>query len=152
VRGGLRGRHRARLAGHRQHASGRHRIRRVEHQVHHDLLQRGAVDDDLGQAGREVEVEHDVGGQQPAQHRLQLADHGADVEQCRRGLTAPGEGQELARELSGPVRGGERYCRRRTRSSGGSGKATSTVHRSASASPRECAQNVTPRVTTAPDR
>ena len=57
--------------------------------------------------GREVEVEPDVGGQQASQHRLQLADERAGVDQRRRGRAAPRERQELARELGGPFGGGE---------------------------------------------
>ena len=79
-----------------------HGVPRVEHQVHHHLLDLARVGVDHAEVGREPQVELDVLAQDRRQQRLRVLDHRVDVEHPRLDQLAPREGEQLAREVGGP--------------------------------------------------
>src|SRR2546425_735978 len=91
----------------RELAAPRHRVAGVHDQVHDHLLQLARVGPDGPQVGRQRGLERHVRPDQPAQHVVDACDHAVQVEHPRGEDLPAAEGEQLAGERRGPLRGAE---------------------------------------------
>src|SRR2546425_258429 len=91
----------------RELAAPRHRVAGVHDQVHDHLLQLARVGPDGPQVGRQRGLERHVRPAQPAQHVVDACDHAVQVEHPRGEDLPAAEGEQLAGERRGPLRGAE---------------------------------------------
>ena len=82
-----------------------HGVARVHHQVRHHLLDLARVNANPGRDGLAGDGHHDVFADHPAQHRLDLAERGVEVDDLRLQHLAAAEREHLLREV-GRAHGG----------------------------------------------
>ena len=85
----------------------RHRVPGIHREIQDHLVELGRVDAHLADTGRGTDAEVDPFAEQAPKHRGDRKDRRARVENARREDLSAREGEQLTRELGGPIRRGD---------------------------------------------